>query len=121
MATTTRSRKAAAPVTTEPKKRTTVTELPESYAAIFAELSEISLRKGELIDREKDLKQQIKDVVGEPLDKKHTIAIRVGGVLRAKIGLRGRSGLDSDKLRAAFPEAYESCQTETEYAVITPA
>lgn len=125
MATTTRSRKAAATVTktaeAEPQKRTTVTELGADWRAAFDELSEVSLKRAELEAREKQLKDAILEAVGKPTDRKHSIAIRVAGAIRMKVSLRARTNVSAKDLKEAFPEAYEACSSETEYAVLTPA
>ena len=123
MATTTRSRKAASTVTTavEPQKRTTVTELDPSFTALFDELSVVSLERANLEQREKDIKALILEQVGKPQDRKHTIAIRVAGAIRAKVGLRGRTNINAKDLQAGFPEAYEACKSETEFPVLSPA
>lgn len=110
---------AATPVTA--KKRTRIVEIDASFSALFDELSEVSLARMEAERREKEIKELLKATIPMNADKSETVVVRAGGKIRAKVSLRGRSGLDAKKLLEAFPEAYAAVATETTYQVITPA
>jgi Zn-finger domain-containing protein len=102
-------------------KRTRIVELPDHFGPMLDELSEVSLARAEAERREKEIKEAIKAEAGVNLDKLETLVVKVAGRIRAKIGLRGRDNANLKLLREAFPEAYASVVTESEYQVVSPA
>jgi predicted phage-related endonuclease len=42
----------------------------------------------------------------------------INGVERVRVNHRNRSNIDREALKAAFPEAYAACLTETAYTVL---
>lgn len=113
--------KHAADTTAAPTKRTRTIDLDASWAPLLNELADVKLTKAEAESREKEITAQLKAEAGMNTDRLETLVVRVAGVLRAKISLRARSGIDAKALQAAFPEAFEACKTETEYQVVAPA
>ncbi len=113
--------KHAANTTAAPTKRTTIVELDASLAEVFNELADVKLTLSEAKTREAELVAQVKAAAGMNKDKGETLVLRVAGVIRAKVSLRGRSGIDGKKLQEAFPEAYEACKISTEYQSVNPA
>ncbi len=103
------------------KKRTRIVELDGSFAPLFDELSEVALARAEAERREKELKAEILAAAGMNADRLETLVLKVAGVIRAKVGLRGRTNISAKDLQAAFPEAYEATKSETEYQVVSPA
>lgn len=113
--------KHAANTTDGPTKRNTVVELDESYGALCNELADVKLTLSEAKAREKEITDELKLAAGMNKDKGETLVVKIAGVIRAKINLRGRSGVDAKMLQASFPEAFEACKTETEYQQISAA
>jgi len=113
--------KHAAPTTAEPVKRHREISLGSEWTDKLNELADVKLTLSEAKLREKELTDELKAAAGPNADKLETLVVRVAGVIRAKINLRGRSGIDKDKLQSAFPEAFEACQTETTYQQVNPA
>lgn len=118
--TTTRGRHADTQVTS-PVKRNREVQLDESFGPLLEELSEVRMTKAAAEAREKEIKDQLKAEAGPNADKLETLVIRIGGVIRAKITMQSKKGVDAKKLKEAFPEAYEACETDTEYQVVKPA
>lgn len=103
------------------KKSTRVIELDESFSPLFDELSEVALARAEAERREKELKAEILAQAGMNKDRGETIVLKAGGRIRAKVGMRLRTGVSTKDLQAAFPEAYEATKTETTFQVISAA
>ena len=119
--TVTTAAKHAANTTAAPTKRHRTVELDASWGPLLDELADVKLTKAEAESREKEITAQLKAAAGPNADALETLVVRVAGVIRAKISLRTRKGVDAKKLREAFPEAYEACETETEYQAVNPA
>jgi len=113
--------KHAADTTAAPTKRTRTIELDESWKPLLDELADVKLTLSEAKSREAEITSQLKAEAGMNTDRLETLVVRVAGVLRAKISLRARTGVDAKALLAAFPEAYEACKTESEYQTVSPA
>lgn len=60
----------------------------------------------------KALEAQIKEALGDA-----EVGL-VGDAVRIEVSKRERKGVDTKALAEAFPEAYEACQTMTEYSVL---
>jgi hypothetical protein len=103
------------------RKRTRIVELDESFSPLFDELSEVSLARAEAERRERELKAEILSAAGMNEDRGETLVVKAGGKIRAKVGMRLRTGVSTKDLQAAFPEAYEATKSETEYQVVSPA
>jgi hypothetical protein len=118
--TTTRGRHADTQVTS-PVKRNREVQLDESFGPLLEELSEVRMTKAAAEAREKEIKDLLKAEVGPNADKLETLVVRIAGVIRAKVTLQSKKGVDAKLLKESFPEAYSVCETETEYQVLKPA
>ena len=121
MTVNTAAKHAATTTATTSVKRHRTVELPAGFGPLFDELADVKLTLAEAKARHDELTDIIKAEAGMNEDKKETLLVRVGGVLRAKIGLRGRTNISAKDLQAGFPEAFEACSSESEYQVVTPA
>ena len=100
---------------------TTTTVVTTSEVAVLEKASEqllISFNDTkaaikELEAKKAELEAQIRELLGDA--KKATI----DGVVRVTISDRTRSGVNTELLKAAFPEAFEATQTSTTYSVLT--
>ena len=61
----------------------------------------------------KELEATIKEALGDA-----EVGINADGEVRIEVSKRQRKGVDTKALAEAFPEAFEACQTETEYTVL---
>lgn len=119
-ATTTRG-KAAETVAPSTRKRTRVVELPKNWGPVLTELQEIRSLKAEITAREKEITDHLKQAAGMNADRNETLAVKIAGIVRARISLRGRTNIDRDVLRDSFPEAWEAATSEGESQVVTTA
>lgn len=87
-------------------------ELDSSTASIITEFVTTRDMLSKLEKTKKDLEAQIKAVLGEA-----EVGV-LNGEIRIEVSKRERKGVDSKALAEAFPEAYEACQTLTEYSVL---
>jgi len=119
--TVTTAAKHAADTTANPTKRHRTVELDESYGPVCDELADAKLTLAEAKARVEELTGQLKAAAGMNEDKAETLLVRIGGVLRAKIALRGRQTINSKLLQESFPEAFEAVRGETTYQEVKPA
>lgn len=99
---------------------TEVYDLPDEMAAKFDLLSNTRYARMELEKKEKAIKAEILATL--PARKKGVkFVLRVAGVVRANVSLRGRTNVSAKALAEAFPEAYNACASETTYDVVDPA
>lgn len=61
----------------------------------------------------KELEATIKEALGDA-----EVGIDSNGEVYVEVSKRERKGVDTKALAEAFPEAYEACQTLTEYTVL---
>lgn len=66
----------------------------------------------ELTKTQKALEAQVKEILGDA-----EVGI-VDGQVRILRDERSREGLDKEKLKTAFPEAFEACLTKSPYVVL---
>lgn len=60
----------------------------------------------------KELEARIREVLGDA-----EVGV-VGSDVRIEVSKRSRKGIDQDKLKTVFAEAYEACATTTDYSVL---
>ncbi|MGA1717866.1 MAG: hypothetical protein ACO4AA_04720 [Aquiluna sp.] len=63
--------------------------------------------------QKKELEATIKEALGDA-----EVGITTDGEVRIELSKRERKGVDTKALAEAFPEAFEACQTITEYTVL---
>jgi len=61
----------------------------------------------------KELEASIREALGDA-----EVGVNANGEITVEVSLRERKGVDTKALAEAFPEAYEACQTLTEYSVL---
>lgn len=113
--------KHAANTTNGPTKRNTVVELDASYGTLLDELADVKLTLAEAEARKTEIVDTIKAAAGMNADKAETLVVRVAGIIRAKISLRGRETINAAILKESFPEAFEAARGESLYQAVNPA
>ena len=63
--------------------------------------------------QKKELEATIKEALGDA-----EVGITKDGEIRIEVSKRERKGIDQKALAEAFPEAFEACQSVTEYTVL---
>lgn len=63
--------------------------------------------------QKKELEATIKEALGDA-----EVGITADGEVRIEVSKRERKGIDQKQLAEAFPEAFEACQSVTEYTVL---
>lgn len=61
----------------------------------------------------KELEASIREALGDA-----EVGINADGEVMVEVSKRERKGIDQKQLAEAFPEAFDACQTMTEYSVL---
>lgn len=90
----------------------TALSLSKEQLAIVNEFFETRTMVNDLTKRQKALEAEVKEIIGD-----HEVGV-FDDKVRIEQSFRSREGLDTEKLKTAFPEAYEACQTKKPYVVL---
>lgn len=109
-------------VLTSKTNDTEVYDFPAEFGAKFDALSNARHARIEAEKVEKALKAEILSTLpprtpGEKVKR----VLRVGGVIRASVGVGSKENVKVSDLRAAFPEAAEALVKESFYDIVNPA
>lgn len=101
---------------------TEVYDLPEEFAPMLDELSNVRYARAEAQKREKELKAELLDLLpARKLGVKYVF--RILGVVKGNVRMDSKDKVDLGLLLTAFPEAYAAIVTPdgTQYDVVNPA
>ena len=126
MATATRAQRTNAPATAPTTDLTgdiNVVLPPAKVNKICGAIAEHNAAKSAAEKAEKKLKAELRALLPQDvkLAKGQKFRVFAGKTLRATFVGRRRSGVNTELLIQAFPEAYAACSTETEYEQYAPA
>lgn len=101
---------------------TEVYDLPEEYAPMLDELSNVRYARSEAAKREKELKAELLALLpARKLGVKYVF--RILGVVKGNVRMDSKDKFNLGLLLSAFPEAYAAVCTPdgTQYDVVNPA
>lgn len=91
---------------------TATVALPNEAETLIAEYNDTKAAMKSLEDRKKEVEKALRDLMGD------AEVGTIDGIDRLVIHSRTRRGVDTKKLQEAYPEAYATCESVTEYTVL---
>lgn len=104
--------KVVSKVVQEVQVEQTAVVLDKTQEAVINEFFTTRNTVNELKKTQKALEAQVKEIIGDA-----EVGL-VDGQVRIQQSFRSKSGIDMEKLKTAFPEAFEACQTSSPYVVL---